>query len=222
MRVAILFRVLIFSVLFIRTTPLAPGQSFVITIENPGIQQSSLSKVPVDPFDEFGPSGKNPKPVFLPGPVPFAGNAALGLGNYDHLLVVPADNFGGAGGTGSYMLVSSNFNKASSPTTLTLNKSQRYVGFWWSFGDSNNTVSFYSGGTLIETFTTSDVVNFIGTQQDAKLFKRQSEQRQGQWQALCFFELLCRSLKSEPNVQSDRFFECWQRSLSVRQSDDCK
>jgi T5SS/PEP-CTERM-associated repeat protein len=177
LRACTLFRILIFSVAFVRTALLALAQSFVFTIEDPGLQQSSLSKVPVDLFDEFGSSGKNPKPVFLsPGPpgVPFAGNAALG-NHYDHLLVEPADNFGGAGGTGSYMLVSSNFMKASSPTTLTFGtpqqpNPQRYLGFWWSFGDPNNVVSFYSHGKLIETFTASEVVNLINTLPDAKLY----------------------------------------------------
>ncbi len=170
MREASLFRALIFGFVFIRTAEVAFAQPFVVTIEASGVQQSSLftnptafgaSNVVVEPFDEL-------KAGFISKAVPFAGNTALG--NYDHLLVVSADAFGGASGKGTYMMVSTNVNKASSPTTLTLATPQRYFGLWWSAGDPNNVLSFYSGNTLLETFRTSDVVNFINAQANAGAF----------------------------------------------------
>jgi hypothetical protein len=109
----------------------------------------------VETFDELNAG-------FISKPVAFAGNTALG--NYDHLLVLSANAFGGAAGKGTYMSVNIGRNKGSSPTTLTLATPQRYFGLWWSAGDPNNLLSFYSGSTLLETFRTSDVVNFINAQ----------------------------------------------------------
>jgi outer membrane autotransporter protein len=146
------------------TTPKAYPQAFVVTLEAPKVQQSSLSTNPtgfgatnviVETFDEL-------KPGFILKPVPFAANAALG--SYDHLLVSSADNFGGAGGKGNYITVSNSKNDAVNPTTLTLTAPQRYFGFWWSAGDAKDVISFYSGNTLVETFSTSEIINFIDTQ----------------------------------------------------------
>jgi hypothetical protein len=169
-RAAFLFRALIFSLVFITPSEVAFPQAFTVTIEGPGVQQSSLftnpaafgaSNVIVETFDEF-------KAGFIAKPVPFAGNSALG--SYDHLLVRSADAFGGAGGKGTYMSVNASFNAGSNPTTLTLATPQRYFGLWWSAGDPNNVLSFYSGNTLLETFKTSDVINFINAQANKSAF----------------------------------------------------
>src|SRR5262249_51911595 len=83
--------------------------------------------------------------------------------SYDHLLVRSADAFGGAGGKGTYMTVNTSINKGSSPTTVTLATPQRYFGLWWSAGDPNNVLSFFSGSTLIETFRTSEHCRVIAS-----------------------------------------------------------
>jgi len=95
-----------------------------------------VTNVIVETFDEL-------KAGFISKPVPFAGDSSLG--SYDHLLVRSADAFGGAGGKGTYMSVNSNLNAGSNPTTLVLATPQRYFGLWWSAGDPNNVLSFYSG-----------------------------------------------------------------------------
>jgi len=111
--------------------------------------------VTVESFEEL-------KASFISTSVPFAANASLG--SYDHLLVRSADAFGGDGGKGKYMSVNIGINAASNPTTLTLANPQRYFGLWWSAGDPNNVLNFYSGSKLLETFRTNDVVNFINAQ----------------------------------------------------------
>src|SRR5262249_17964966 len=68
------------------------------------------------------------------------------------------------------MTVNTSINKGSQPTTLTLATPQRYFGLWWSAGDTNNLLSFYSGSKLIETFRTNDVVNFINAQPNKSAF----------------------------------------------------
>jgi hypothetical protein len=141
-----------------------------VTLEAPKVQQSSLftnptgfgvTNVIVETFDEL-------KAGFVSKPVPFAGNNTLG--SYDHLLVRSADAFGGAGGKGMYMTVNTSINAGSSPTTLTLATPERYFGLWWSAGDPSNLLSFYSGSTLLQTFRTSDIVNFINAQANKSAF----------------------------------------------------
>jgi len=202
MKLGLLVRGLIMGLIFLTRPQFAFAQPLVVTIEAPAVQQSSFSTDPslfgasnvfVDPFDKL-------KAGFVSKPVSFAGNASLG--SYDHLLVVPADAFGGAGGKGTYMLVSSNVNKASSPTTLTLATPQRYVGLWWSAGDPKNVVSFYSGNTLIETFTTSDVVNFIDTQANARAFNGNPNTGQNKGKPYAFLNFYADP--SNPNLTFDR------------------
>jgi outer membrane autotransporter protein len=164
MKLGLWVRGLIIGLVFHTTPQFAFAQPLVVTVEAPAVQQSSLSTNPsafrasnvvVEPFDEL-------KAGFISTPVPFAGNNALG--SYDHLLVSAADNAGGAGGKGTYMSVNNSMNKASDPTTLTLATPLRYFGFWWSAGDAKDVLSFYSGSTLVETFSTSDIVSFINAQ----------------------------------------------------------
>jgi hypothetical protein len=53
---------------------------------------------------------------------------------------------------------------------ILLNAPVKYVGFWWSAGNSSNgssytnEVEFYSGTTLVATMTADDVMNIVGTQ----------------------------------------------------------
>jgi hypothetical protein len=146
------------------TVSTAFSQAFTVTLEAPKVQQSYLTANPsgfgatnvfTEIFDEL-PAG------FKQTLTPFAGNSAIG--SCDKLLIRPADQFGGAGGTGRYLTVNRNINAADVATTLTFTSPQRYFGVWWSAGDSTNTLSFYSGSTLLETFATSDIVNFINKQ----------------------------------------------------------
>jgi T5SS/PEP-CTERM-associated repeat protein len=164
MRARLLFRALIFAIVLLTTAEFAFPQAFTVTIEGPGVQVSSLFTNPAafgatnvveETFNEL-------KTGFISKSVPFAGNSAIG--SYDHLLIEAADAFGGAGGTGNYMTVNTSINKASQPTTLTLTTPERYFGLWWSAGDPFNLMSFYSGSTLLESFQSSDVVNFINAQ----------------------------------------------------------
>ncbi len=46
--------------------------------------------------------------------------------------------------------------------TLTFNGPQSYFGMWWSAADVNNTLQFYSGGTLLATYTTASLFSGVG------------------------------------------------------------
>lgn len=149
---------------FIATAPRAfpQTQAFYVTIEPPGAesQQSQLAVngqaygatgVFVETFSELT-TGLQQKGF------PFDGNSSVG--SYSPGLIVKADQYGGAGGTGNYFTVNTALGSPSS-TTLTFVNPQRYFGLWWSAGDPSNVLKFYSVNTLVQTFTTSDVTNFI-------------------------------------------------------------
>jgi len=138
----------------------ANADPFVVTIENPGYQQSSLF---LDP-SAFHATGvyqddfNSDNPGVYQNHLNFDGNSKFG--SYDGALIQPADIYGGAGGTGNYFDVNANLGGPSS-ISLNLKKPERYFGLWWSAGDANSVVQFYSGSTPIATFHSSDVVSFI-------------------------------------------------------------
>ena len=148
-------------IVLLATASAAFPQAVTVTLEQPKVQQSSLfsnaaafgaTNVSVETFNELSPG-------FRSTSFPFAGNTSLG--SYDHGQIQKADAFGGSGGTGNYLTVNQSIKPASNPTTLIFAIPQRYFGMWWSAGDPNNVVQFFSGSTLLETFRTNDVVNFI-------------------------------------------------------------
>lgn len=62
--------------------------------------------------------------------------------------------WGGAGGAGGFMTAGN--------LTLTLTDTQRYIGFWWSAGNSDNNVELFDGSTSLGTFTAGDLVAILG------------------------------------------------------------
>lgn len=116
---------------FIATLPKAFSQTnaFYVTIDSPGSdneqstlvtnpQQFSATQVHEETFNELT-SGLQTNGFN------FAGSASIG--SYSAALIVKADQYGGAGGTGNYMTVNTSLRSPSS-TTLTFVQPQRYFG----------------------------------------------------------------------------------------------
>lgn len=119
--------------------------------ENPGQQFTSLSGASVQTFDSA-----------------FVGNTTAqtnfewaGVGTYDSISVIPANQYGGSGGSGFYLVQSQSVGAKVVTTTLSLNTPSSYFGLWWSAGDTKNRLQFYSGATLIADFTTESLVNVL-------------------------------------------------------------
>ncbi|MBR8840204.1 MAG: PEP-CTERM sorting domain-containing protein [Stigonema ocellatum SAG 48.90 = DSM 106950] len=154
----------------------AMAASFVVTAEAPGVQQSNLFTNPnaygaknvyEETFDSKSTGYNTTASAF--------GDPAQNIGSYDQSVIVNANQYGGANGTGNYLTVQpSSFgtsqDSTKSETTLTLNSSQRYFGLWWSAGDPNNEMDFLSGGKVVEKFTTADVINFISQQPNSNSY----------------------------------------------------
>lgn len=100
------------------------------------------------------------------------GGTAIGTITGTGCTVGTASPYGGAnaGADGNPVIrltgTGTNYASVSSggSVTLTLAAARNYVGFWWSAGDPNNTLTLYSGGTggtVVGTFATSKVVQFL-------------------------------------------------------------
>jgi hypothetical protein len=135
--------------------PLAPQFStqahagIVLSVEAAGAQTSTVPDVITQTFNSFSPGDYSSLTTNV-GTLSSSGEFAI----------VPADVFGGAGGVGNYFSVGAQSGSAS-PVTLTLDGPQSYFGMWWSAADVNNTLRFYSGSTLLATYTTASVFTGI-------------------------------------------------------------
>lgn len=108
----------------------------VLTVENAGVQQTSVSGVTTESFDGFSRG--------------WTGSLATAVGviTSGNMQINEADQYGAAGGEGNYLAVGG----GDSPTTLAFAAPQSYFGFWWSAADGSNAFSIYSGSTLLGNF----------------------------------------------------------------------
>ncbi|MCC5626267.1 hypothetical protein [Nostoc sp. CHAB 5715] len=136
--------------------------SFSISIEDPTVQTANYSNLVNARVQNFDASTLK------------TGYSATGfqwtdVGSYTNTLIVNKDQYGGAGGTGKYFDVDTkrsgkdSTGRANNQTVSTLNltTAQKYFGLWWSAGDANNVLEFYSKGNLVERITTTDVLKYI-------------------------------------------------------------
>jgi len=84
----------------------------------------------------------------------------LGVGTIDRVSLVPNNQYGGTP-TSSYYPVQSSSGSLGGVrnTTITLNTSSSYFGMFWSAGDPYNDLKFYSGETLVGSFSTQSLMN---------------------------------------------------------------
>jgi hypothetical protein len=132
-------------------------QSLTVTyIENPTMVNSSLQDTSVTDFSAWAQNGAGA----------YKDLTWSGVGTIDEVYLQKANLYGGATGTGYYPVQSQAPSGVGGPnaidqTTLTLNKPSSYFGLWWSAGDPYNTLSFYSGNTLVATFDTKSILDSL-------------------------------------------------------------
>ena len=132
-------------------------QSLTVTyIENPTVVNSSLKDTSVTDFSAWAQNGAGA----------YKDLTWSGVGTIDEVYLQKANLYGGATGTGYYPVQSQAPSGVGGPnaidqTTLTLNKPSSYFGLWWSAGDPYNTLSFYSGNTLVATFDTKSILDSL-------------------------------------------------------------
>ena len=118
--------------------------------EDPKIQTTSLQSTSFITFDNLS-AGAHQNVVWA------------GVGTYDKAYIQNANQYGGADGTGRYIVQSTQVGQPNQVpvTTLTLNTPSSYFGLWWSAGDLTNKLSFYNGASLVASFTTASLVNVL-------------------------------------------------------------
>lgn len=117
----------------------AAHAAVIVSFEAPGVQNTTfgLARRAVETFDAQSAG------LGIPVNTSFA---AIGVGStWTQALILPADQFGGAGGTGNQAAVRSSGDLSITFTGTPLN----YFGLWASALDAANTVAFYRGQTLI-------------------------------------------------------------------------
>lgn len=117
--------------------------AIIFTYGDPGVQTSSATSIFTEDF--------NVTPSVIS---PYVSTAISG--KYSIADIRAADQYGGAGGTTPYLV-----NFAPNITTLTLDEAQAYFGMWWSAGDDANLLEFYSGSTLLASYTTATILSIL-------------------------------------------------------------
>jgi hypothetical protein len=88
-----------------------------------------------------------------------AANFGSVTGTYDRLYIRSHDVYGGANNT-PYPVAAVAYGTTS--YSLQLNSAVNYIGIYWSAGDASNRLDFYSGSTLVGSFTTSTALGVLG------------------------------------------------------------
>ena len=122
----------------------------VITAEAHGVQATTVAGVTTESFNAFTP-GIYSTPL----------NTAIGQITSPGAAIVAHDQYGGAGGIFNYIAVGAQSHTTT--MTLTLANPESYFGFWWSAADSQNSIAFYSGGSLLATFNPTTALGALSS-----------------------------------------------------------
>ena len=140
----------------------AKADNFVLNYEAPGVQNTTAT------FSVSGVETFNDQPTGVgPGFTTDYGTGGAITGSYsgaNGVQINPADVYGGAGGTGNYIVAFGN-----TPYTLTLTADPmkdpqgiNYFGFWLSALDAGNQVAFFKSGVEVGALTPANVIAKLG------------------------------------------------------------
>jgi hypothetical protein len=126
----------------------------IMTYGSPGATDSTLANAAVFNFDSLQLGVQN--------------NVAwAGIGTFDSLSVIAADQYGGAvdvaypnGSPYAVQSTSAGLGGVSA-TTLSLTTPASYFGIWWSAGDAQNVWTFYSNGNQIAQFSVANLTSAL-------------------------------------------------------------
>jgi hypothetical protein len=131
------------------TGPSARADSFTVTYLAPGIQTPSGITNYYETFNST---------TLVNGALTTNFNGSNITGTYTGGFGIhAAGTYGGAGGTGSYLA-----QAQGQTTTLTLSQGVNYFGLWFSALDATNDLQFYSGSTLLYSFTAASFISGVG------------------------------------------------------------
>ena len=124
------------------------GDIVMTYAEAPGATNSSLADTSVFTFNNYANGTHLTNTVWS------------GVGTYDLLYIINANQYGGANNS-PYSVNSANVSGLGGvpTTTLTLTTAISYFGMWWSAGDANNYLTFYSGNSVVASFSTGTLLS---------------------------------------------------------------
>jgi PEP-CTERM motif len=141
----------------------AKADNFFLNYEAPGVQNTTAT-FSVSGVETFNSQSTGVGPGFTTD----YGTSGAITGVYsgaNGVQINPADVYGGAGGTGNYIVAFGN-----TPYTLTLTADPikdpqgiNYFGYWLSALDAGNQVAFYKDGVGVGALTPADVIAKLGT-----------------------------------------------------------
>jgi hypothetical protein len=130
----------------------------VVSIDAPGVQASTVPGVTTETFNEFSPGRYSS----------LSSDIGTLTGVSGQFSIQSADQYGGAGGVGSYIAIGAQAGSIA-PVLLTLNGPQAYFGIWVSAADQFNQISFYSGSQLVAAYNApaglADIAKFADASQ---------------------------------------------------------
>ncbi len=124
----------------------ALADSFSISYLAPGTQAPTST----NHYETFDSSTKGPLVTNFNG----SGITGTYSGNYT---LIGANAWGGAGGS-QYIKT----NGSATSYSVKLSQAVNYFGLWFSALDPGNTLSFYNGSTLVETFSPTNFIAMVG------------------------------------------------------------
>jgi len=130
--------------------PTLRATSIAVYISAPSTQSTFVAGALTENFDSAAPGTYQTYNSAI---------GTLGVTGQDSFVIQAADQFGGANSS-QYTAFGAQSNNAN-PITLALTTPATYFGFWWSAGDANNGVTFYSGGATIQRFSMSTIVSLL-------------------------------------------------------------
>ena len=141
----------------------AQADAFNITYEQPGVENANATALCTALGTGTCVVGTEPF-TYTASKTTFTSDFGTGgtiTGTYINPQVNKADQYGGAGGTGNYVVA---FGTTPYQVNLrtTLATGLNYFGFWLSALDQGNTVSFYKSGVDVFDFTPAQVIAGLG------------------------------------------------------------
>ena len=137
----------------------AHADDFSLNYEAPGVQNSTatFSVEGVETFDTLAVGNDTFTTDF--------GTSGAITGSYSDVKILPADQYGGAGGTGNYAVA---FGGSPYTVNLTANLSKdpkgiNYFGYWLSALDGGNQVTFLRNGVEVGALNPSQILSEIST-----------------------------------------------------------
>jgi hypothetical protein len=131
----------------------ASAATISVYISSPLVQSSFVTGGVTETFDSLAPALLQADYISPIG--------TYRMTQTSRLSIQAPNQFGGAlndAGTTTRYAAFGAQSGTTAPIVLDLTGPQDYFGFWWSAGDPNNGVSFYSGDTLLVRFSSADLI----------------------------------------------------------------